>query len=137
MFDGALDDFPRINSTGVQCPLKKVLNLHDAILGIKEHDFEDFFFQVSHRMVQVIENLLGGPAIGFIEDLFLKKFRAISCINLITKMWVGPIPLIFSNSSGEASRTPLRVLNFFMASLACGLQSLRGVPNVSSNSTIS
>jgi len=51
MFDGALDNLPRINSTGVQCPFKKVSNLDHAILRIKEQDFEDFFFQVSHRVV--------------------------------------------------------------------------------------
>ena len=73
MLDSALDNFPRINSTGVQCPFEKVLNLHNTILGIKEHHFEDFFFQVSHRMVQVIEDLPGGTAIGSIEDLFLEK----------------------------------------------------------------
>jgi hypothetical protein len=73
MFDGALNNFPRINSTGVQRPCEKVFNLDNAILGIKEHNFEDFFFQVSHRMVQVIEDLAGRPAVWFIEDLFLKK----------------------------------------------------------------
>src|SRR3972149_8420015 len=102
MLDGALDNLPGINSTGVQCPFKKVLNLHKSILGIKEHDFEDFFFQVSHRMVQVIEDLPGGAAIGFIEDLFLKELPGYLLHEFDDKDIVGSNPFDFLQFLGRS-----------------------------------
>jgi len=88
-------------------------------------------------VVEIIENFLRRLKSRLVDDFFFQVFPGDVLHQLDAESGMGADALICCSSSAEAESTPRSVLNFLRASFACGLQSLRGVPRLSSSSTTS
>ena len=60
MLQGALEDFADDGAGVVDGAFFQILDGNDAVLGIEECDFEDFFLEVTHLRHQNIDDVLGG-----------------------------------------------------------------------------
>ena len=73
MFNSTFYNLARINRAAIHRPLKQVFGINNLALTIEINYLEYLFFEVPHRMIEVIKDLLRRLKHRPSDNLFLEK----------------------------------------------------------------